>query len=184
MQAVLQRIEPIFAANPSFNISVNVSGVQFLQGDVDKLIDIVNQSSIPNHCVEWEITETFLVERSYILIEQLGKIQQAGIKLAIDDFGVGYSSLAYLKRFNVDTLKIDRMLITDIVTSQDDLEIVKATIAMGHSLGLKVVAEGVEEQQQAELLRDVGCDIIQGFLFSRPEPIDKFLKSCDELKTA
>jgi EAL domain-containing protein (putative c-di-GMP-specific phosphodiesterase class I) len=100
-------------------------------------------------------------------VEQLERLKHAGVKLSMDDFGSGYSSLGYLKRFKIDTLKIDQMLVHDIVEDRDDRAIADAIIKMGHSLGLTVVAEGVETREQFELLGSLGCDAMQGFYFDR-----------------
>lgn len=153
-----------------FNLSINVSGAQLIGEHVDKLLALINASSFPNEYIELEVTETFLVQEASSSSEQLEKIKAAGVRIAIDDFGIGYSSLGYLKRFNVNTLKIDRMLVKDLNTDPDDLAITKAVIALGHSLGLKVVAEGVETEQQADTLRSLLCNSLQGFYFSKPVP--------------
>jgi EAL domain-containing protein (putative c-di-GMP-specific phosphodiesterase class I) len=110
-------------------------------------------------------------EKAMKLLEQ---IRERGIGVAIDDFGMGHSSLAYLKRFPADTLKIDRAFVRDIVESQNDLAIATAIIAMGHTMGMKVIAEGVETDQQLEILRRCGCDDFQGFLFSPAVTSDEF----------
>jgi diguanylate cyclase (GGDEF)-like protein len=175
VQEALQQMEPIFHSidtDSLLNLSINVSGAQLNGEHVDSILALINQSAIPNHCIELEITETFLVQEAESSAVQLNKIREAGVKLAIDDFGIGYSSLAYLKRFKVNTLKIDRMLINDINTDADDRAISQAVIALGHSLGLQVVAEGVETAEQAESLKQMGCDIWQGFYFSKPVPLD------------
>ena len=107
-------------------------------------------------------------------VETLQRISDMGVKLAIDDFGTGYSSLAYLKKFPIDRLKIDQSFVRDIVTDTDDWAISSAIISMGHSLRLKVIAEGVEIAEQLEMLTAQGCDEVQGYHFSRPVPADDF----------
>ncbi len=112
-------------------------------------------------------------------LKTLGELHEMGIHMAMDDFGTGYSSLSYLKRFPIDTIKIDRTFVADITTSPDDAEIIRTIISMGHTLNRKVIAEGVENDQQLSLLRDYQCDEIQGYFFSRPLPagmITKFIK--------
>ena len=109
----------------------------------------------------------------------LSRLSRIGIKLAIDDFGTGYSSLSYLKRFDVDRLKIDQSFVRDMTNNYDDAEIARAIINLGHTLGLEIVSEGVETKEQLELLKQQGCDVIQGYLISRPIPaaeIPAFLK--------
>jgi EAL domain-containing protein (putative c-di-GMP-specific phosphodiesterase class I) len=116
--------------------------------------------------LEVEITETAMMADPEKAMKLLEQIRERGIGVAIDDFGMGHSSLAYLKRFPADTLKIDRVFVRDIVESQNDLAIATAIIAMGHTMGMKVIAEGVETDQQLEILRRCGCDDYQGFLCS------------------
>lgn len=174
VETALRQAEELTAyLNKPFNLSINISGAQLLGEHVDRLLQLINQSQFPNHHIVLEVTETFLVQEADSAADQLEKIRAAGVKIAIDDFGIGYSSLAYLKRFNVNTLKIDRMLVQDINTDSDDLAITKAVVALGHSLGLTVVAEGVETQQQATTLQGLGCDLLQGFYFSKPVPLNE-----------
>lgn len=158
--------------NESFNLAINISGAQLTDDHIDRILAIINSSSFPNEQIELEITETALVQEADSSSAQLEKIRKAGVKLAIDDFGIGYSSLAYLKRFHVNSLKIDRLLIKDITQNPDDLAITKAVIALSKSLGLQVVAEGVETQEQATLLGDLECDLLQGNWFCKPKPFN------------
>jgi len=106
----------------------------------------------------------------------LNRLHEMGIQLSIDDFGTGYSSLSYLKRFPISTLKIDQSFVCDLSTNRDDAAIVNAIIALGHGLGLKVIAEGVETIEQLDYLRTLKCDEIQGYLFSRPVPADEMTR--------
>ena len=130
--------------------------------------------------LELEITESAIMSNTQIAGETLEALHAQGISLAVDDFGTGYSSLSYLKRFPINTLKIDRSFVRDIPGDADDAELVKTIIAMARSLKLEVIAEGVEHTDQLVFLRDQGCMIMQGFLFSRPLPVDdieEFLKN-------
>ncbi len=124
--------------------------------------------------IEIEITESlFMADGDKNLAkDKLATLRETGITIAIDDFGTGYSSLSYIAHLPIDTLKIDRSFIIDMATSAQNMAIVKTIISLAHSLTLKVVAEGVETEQQATLLRQLGCDQVQGFVFSRPLPAD------------
>ena len=121
-----------------------------------------------------EITEDFLIKKKKQSVMELQKLRELGISLAIDDFGTGFSSLRLLHAMPIDAVKIDRSFVHDIETDKDDATIVKAIIGLADSLGLEVVAEGVETEQQMEFLRSHGCKMAQGFLFSRPLPASNF----------
>jgi EAL domain-containing protein (putative c-di-GMP-specific phosphodiesterase class I) len=118
--------------------------------------------------LEVELTESTAMQNAEEAIVVMGKLKALGVRIAIDDFGTGHSSLSYLKRLPIDVLKIDRSFITGLPSNENDASITKAIITMAHSLGLKVVAEGVETEQQLRFLAENGCDQAQGFLFSRP----------------
>ena len=137
---------------------------------------VLEQTNFPAHCLELEITERGLLEGLDIesIVSILNDLHSLGIQLAIDNFGTGYSSLAYLKRFPVDTLKIDRSFISTIVDTQDDTGVASTIIAMAHSLGFKVLAEGVETNEQLDFLRDKECDFYQGYIKSKPIPAAEF----------
>ena len=124
--------------------------------------------------LELELTESMVMQNPERTSKLLAAIKQMGVRIAIDDFGVGYSSLAQIKRFPIDTLKVDRSFIRDIAKNAEDRAITEAIIAMGKTLSLTVVAEGVETQEQQTFLRDHACDAMQGYYFSRPVPHDEF----------
>jgi EAL domain-containing protein (putative c-di-GMP-specific phosphodiesterase class I) len=128
----------------------------------------LDDTGIDPSLVEFELTETALMQHGAHTMELLGEIEKMGMRLAIDDFGTGYSSLAYLKRFPVQRIKIDRAFIRELETSSADQAIVAAVMALAGGLQLSVVAEGVETEAQFELLRQTGCQYAQGYLFSRP----------------
>jgi len=152
-------------------VSVNLSPRQFHYVNVVEMItDILRKTGIDPRSLDVEITESALMERLDEATETLRRLKEMGTHITIDDFGTGYSSLMYLKTFPIDMLKIDKSFVHDIVTDTDDRAITQAIISMAHSLKLEVVAEGVEEEPQLEILKSQGCDIIQGFLFGKPMP--------------
>lgn len=158
-----------------FSLSVNVSQHQLRQGDISTLVaDVLKETQFPAKYLELELTESGLMERQSDIIALLHNLRAQGVRLAIDDFGTGYSSLAYLKRFPLDVLKIDKSFIEDIPYHQDDMEIAATIIAMGHILGFKVIAEGVETSSQLAFLKEKGCDIYQGYLYSAPLTAEEF----------
>jgi EAL domain-containing protein (putative c-di-GMP-specific phosphodiesterase class I) len=150
-------------------VAVNLSARQF--SDERLVIEIAHalaQTELPAHLLELEITESMMMEHPERAAETLLEIKEMGVHVSIDDFGTGYSSLARLKKFPIESVKIDRSFIRDIAVDSDDAAIVSAVIAMAHSLRLNVIAEGVESQDQVRFLRERSCDEIQGFYFSRP----------------
>jgi diguanylate cyclase (GGDEF)-like protein/PAS domain S-box-containing protein len=156
-------------------IAVNVSLHQFLLTDIaGATADALAATGFPPQCLELEITESALAERPEEALGVMRRLRAQGLRLAIDDFGTGYSSLAHLKRFPLDLLKIDQGFIRDIPHSSDDMAISGSVIALGHAMGLKVLAEGVETREQLDFLRGKGCDFFQGYLCSKPLPADEF----------
>jgi diguanylate cyclase (GGDEF)-like protein len=153
-------------------VSVNVSAMQLKQEDfVGKVFRMLTASGVPPRQLELEVTESILMENFDIALQSLKRLNNRGIEIAIDDFGTGYSSLSYLKNLPINNLKIDRTFIKDICNN--DKKIVNALVQMAHSLGMIVVAEGVEEQNQLKLLAQNSCDQIQGYLLSKPIPADQ-----------
>jgi diguanylate cyclase (GGDEF)-like protein len=168
-------------------VSVNISGIQFAGQNVPELIEAaLSESRLAPAYLEAEITESAIMDQPERAIEQLCAIKDLGISIALDDFGTGYSSFSYLHRFPIDTLKIDRSFISDICKKPEHAEIVAAIIAMSHILKLSVVAEGIEDEDQFHVLADRGCDVIQGYFFSRPVPAEEItqLLAKPTLKTA
>lgn len=153
-------------------VSVNVSGHQLIEGDlIADIARILAQTGVAPHWLEVELTEGSLMENTQHTIASLQRLHAMGVKISIDDFGTGYSSLAYLRRFPIDTLKIDIAFIREVTSNPQDAAITRTIIELAHSLNLRVVAEGVETQAQLAFLKDAGCDQIQGYLFSRPLPV-------------
>jgi len=150
-------------------VTVNLSGVQFKQKDLIKKIGhTIMESGIAPNLLSFELTESALMQDRAFSISAIRTLKSLGIRILIDDFGTAYSSLSYLSSFDVDGLKIDMSFIKKITMNPTDHAIVKAIVSMAHSLGMTVIAEGVETDDQLQLLREMGCDMIQGFLFSRP----------------
>ncbi|ADE12758.1 bifunctional diguanylate cyclase/phosphodiesterase [Sideroxydans lithotrophicus] len=155
-------------------IAVNLSARQCGQKDlVEKIQTIVRDTGLPPQFIEFELTESMLMDMGVNCLELMNKLSSAGFSLALDDFGTGYSSLSRLKLLPVKTLKIDQSFVRDIATDENDEIIVNATAVLAHAMEMKVVAEGVETQQQLEFIRDLQCEEYQGYLFSRPVPPDE-----------
>lgn len=150
-------------------IAVNVSERQLVQHDfLPSLRRTLAELEHPADLLELEITESVLIQDDPVTQSNLLGLREMGVRVTIDDFGTGYSSLAYLKRFPVNALKIDRSFVRDVTHSNDDTAIIAAIIAMANSLGMDVIAEGIETREQLRILRLLGCRISQGFLFSPP----------------
>ncbi len=157
------------AGLPPVRVGVNLSARQFRQGNLVAVVEgALQRAGLAPEWLELEITESLLMEHSEAVIETLNTLGMLGIRISVDDFGTGYSSLAYLKRFPIHALKIDLSFVRDVNTDPNDAAIAHAIIALGRSLGLSVVAEGVENPEQLAFLSSGGCDEIQGFLLSRP----------------
>ncbi len=157
------------------SVAVNLSAIQFKRGDVEQTVrDSLADSGLEPARLELELTESILVQNVEGVLATVQRLKQLGVKMSIDDFGTGYSSLSYLKRFDIDTLKIDQSFVRDLATDADDEAIVRAIIQMAHSLSLAVIAEGVETDEILKKLIDFGCDEAQGYLFSKPLPSQAF----------
>lgn len=170
------------AGLPSVPIAVNVSAVQFRHHSFRALVErVLQETGLPPEYLELELTESLLLSNEDVMFDVLRELREMGVKLAIDDFGTGYSSLSYLKQFRVNKLKIDRSFICNIATDPGDAAITDAIISMARSMNIKVIAEGVEDEEQMSFLREHGCDQIQGYYFSKPimasEVADKLLSS-------
>ncbi|HYD78961.1 MAG TPA: EAL domain-containing protein [Paucimonas sp.] len=160
---------------PEISVAVNLSARQFLQDElVDTVARTLRNTGLEARCLELELTESMVMNGAEHVIAKLRALKELGVQLSIDDFGTGYSSLSYLKRFSLDRLKIDQSFIRDIASDPDDAVITRSVIALGHSLNLKVIAEGVETAQQLEFLRQHQCDEMQGYYFSKALAVDEF----------
>jgi EAL domain-containing protein (putative c-di-GMP-specific phosphodiesterase class I) len=166
-------------------VAVNISPQQFRQRNFPQSVEnILRETGLPAACLELEITESTIMETAETAVAMLVRLKELGITLSVDDFGTGYSSLAYLKRFPIDRLKIDRSFVTDLETDPSDAAIATAVIALAHSLGLSVVAEGVETQGQSDFLRERGCDSVQGYFYCRPGPAEIAAEFCRQRSIA
>jgi diguanylate cyclase (GGDEF)-like protein/PAS domain S-box-containing protein len=180
-QACIELARCHAAGHSTLQVAVNVSGQEFAQPDlVERVERALRESGLPPQCLELEITEGFFLHGTAQSLAVLHRLKQLGVQLAIDDFGTGYSSLGYLKRMPIDKLKIDRSFVVNTPLAADDAAIARAVIALGRSLQLRVVAEGVENEYQLGFMRDEGCHAVQGFLFSRPLPPDEFRRWLDD----
>ncbi len=161
-------------------VAVNLSARQLREPSFVNIVeDILKRTGVSPSSIEIEITESMLMSDSERAVVALSELHEAGIHISMDDFGTGYSSLSYLKKFPIDTIKIDRSFVSDITTSSDDAEIIRTIISMGKTLNRRIIAEGVETEEQLSMLRQYNCDEIQGFFLSRPLPaneLTKFLK--------
>lgn len=156
-------------------VGINMSARQFMQADlVQQIESLLQKNQLEPRYVDLEITETIAMQDAEKTIEQMHQLKQLGVHLSLDDFGTGYSSLSYLHRFPLDVLKIDRSFVKDIEGRDGDGEIARAVIAMAKSMNMEVIAEGVEDHTQLEFLRHHGCNLVQGYLISRPVKADDF----------
>lgn len=160
---------------PPMRIAVNVSGIQFHKTDIVSLVaDILKETKMDSRYLELEVTESVFMENVESAIEILSQLHRIGVEIAVDDFGTGYSSLSYLRQFPIDRLKIDQSFTRNALISPGDRMITKTIITLGHSLNLKVIAEGVESSDHENFLKEEGCDEVQGYKYTRPLPEEKF----------
>lgn len=179
-QACKQGMDWLSMGKPPITIAINVSFVQILQSDwVSRIKTCLRLTGFPAQYLEIEMTESSLImgEKGKVVAD-LNELREMGIRIAIDDFGTGYSSLAYLKRYPLDVIKIDKSFIQDLPHASDSAQIVSAIIVMAKSLGLEVIAEGVENFDQVNFLQEKGCHFYQGYLCGKPVPADKFSHDC------
>lgn len=162
-----------------FRIAINISPTHFKEASfVKKIRQIIKETSVNPKNLEIEITEISMMEYTEELMKTLTQLKDLGITIAIDDFGTGYSSLNYLKQFPIDTLKIDRSFVRGLMSGEKDEAVIAAIIQLGHALNLYVVAEGVEKEEQLLILKKHHCDIIQGYYYCKPQPVEKLTNGC------
>lgn len=173
LQAACQQLLR-WASNPQtahWTMAVNVSALQFSRDDfVDSVVSVIRESGVDAHKLKLELTESMLIGDVQDAIVKMSQLKKLGVSFSLDDFGTGYSSLIYLKRLPMDQLKIDQSFVRDLLSDPDDAVIVQAIVALGHNLGMQVIAEGVETQGQHDALAGMGCDAFQGYLLGRPVP--------------
>jgi EAL domain-containing protein (putative c-di-GMP-specific phosphodiesterase class I) len=179
----------LYPSQPPLFVSVNLSVKQFNEPSlVDDIAQLLAESKLPPRCLKLEITESVFSDNIEASVTLLTQLRNLGVQLSIDDFGTGYSSLSYLQRFPIDTLKIDRSFVTQMMENEENLAIVRTIVALAQNLGMDVVAEGVETEDQLRLLRKLECENGQGFLFSTPlagGQVEQFIASCNaEMPTA
>ncbi|MCH8621402.1 bifunctional diguanylate cyclase/phosphodiesterase [Undibacterium sp. TS12] len=175
MQTAIRQAALWNKAGNSIRVAINVSALQFQQANfVDSIAAALEQHDLPPHCIELELTESILIKDVAEALKKLESLADLGVKLAIDDFGTGYSSLSYLKRFPIYKLKIDRSFVDDLPTDESNAAIVTAIIHLAHALKLRVIAEGVETEQQRQFLSQLRCDEMQGYLFSHAMSAEEF----------
>jgi diguanylate cyclase (GGDEF)-like protein len=175
-QVLQQAVEWRTGIHQHFQISINTSPVQYRDNgsNLAQWLDRLEQAGLPGQAINIEITESLLMEDRITISDSLIKFRDHGVSVSLDDFGTGYSSLSYLRKFDIDTLKIDQSFVHNLEPGSDDLALCEAIIVMAHKLGLQVIAEGVETSQQRDLLLTAECDFAQGFLFSEPAPAAEF----------
>ncbi|MGH1462962.1 MAG: putative bifunctional diguanylate cyclase/phosphodiesterase [Neptuniibacter sp.] len=158
-------------------ISLNRSVAEFQPKNIDSLwMDVLNSFGIKPDEIVFEITESLLMDGADSQLDKIHSLRNKGLAFSIDDFGTGYSAINYLRNYPIDYLKIDRSFVQDLLIDEQDRTLVEVIIKMGQTLGIKVIAEGVEEQAQLELLKEFGCDFVQGYLLGRPMPYDQFVE--------
>ena len=171
LRRVCEQLAAWSALNPDLSLSVNLSSRQFASTDLAPFIaGVLAKTGLEPQRLKLELTESLLMDASTPVRGTLAALKQLGVRLHIDDFGTGYSSLGYLQRFDADVLKVDRSFVTKMLESEDSAELVRTIINMAHNLGMQVVAEGVESEEQFARLRALGCEYAQGYLFSKPVP--------------
>ena len=185
LDAACQQVK-LWAAQPhtaNWTMAVNVSALQFAQADfVQTVAQVVARNGIDAGRLKLELTESMLIDDLPQVIDKMRRIQDLGVSFSLDDFGTGYSSLTHLKRLPMNQLKIDQSFVRDLLADPDDAMICQTIVALGHNLGMQVIAEGVETQGQLDFLAGIGCDAFQGYLFGRPMPPEALLVLEDSMK--
>ncbi|WP_239059087.1 EAL domain-containing protein [Colwellia sp. Arc7-D] len=158
-------------------VSINVSAVQIAETNIfEQIMTLVKKLDIPTRCIKLELTETALIKNPQVIAKVFQAFQQEGIQVWVDDFGTGFASLSLLREFKINGLKIDKSFVDGIATCNEDFTLCSAIIAMAQRLGMHIVAEGIEDETQLQILNQLGCDTAQGYLLGRPVSIDENLR--------
>jgi EAL domain-containing protein (putative c-di-GMP-specific phosphodiesterase class I) len=172
LKALQQRLAASFGDAPPAFMGVNLSARQIGEpGLVAAVAEVIESSGVEASCLKLEVTESVLMEDPEQSVAVLGELKALGVELAVDDFGTGYSSLSYLNRFPIDVVKVDRSFVNTMLSDSGNLKIVRGITSLAKELGMRLVAEGVERHEELVLIRDLGCDYAQGYLFSKPLPL-------------
>jgi EAL domain-containing protein (putative c-di-GMP-specific phosphodiesterase class I) len=162
---------------PMVRVAVNVSSLQFARTDfVDTVLGVLRETGLTGDLLDLELTESIVLGDIDSAIREMARLRECGVRISVDDFGTGYSSLGYLPKLPVDILKIDRCFVTQIGENDDAVPLIRGLISLAHSIGKRVIVEGIETSAQLEILRDLRCDEVQGFLLGRPARLTR----CDE----
>jgi EAL domain-containing protein (putative c-di-GMP-specific phosphodiesterase class I) len=177
LRAVCRQIRQWQGEGFSLPVAINISPRQFQQVDLAELVvSVLSEAQVPARLLEIELTESAVMQDAEASVVALERLKSFGVQISIDDFGTGYSSLSYLKRLPLDVLKIDQSFVRDISSDPNDAAIVRAIITLARSLGMKVIAEGVETEAQLAFLNAYGCQYAQGYMFGQPMPPEEFVK--------
>tara|TARA_R110002049_G_scaffold216652_9_gene388100 strand:+ start:4222 stop:4761 length:540 start_codon:yes stop_codon:yes gene_type:complete len=168
---------------PNITMSLNISPVQILEGDLfERIMSLLDKLALSPSSLKLELTETALVKNTDIINKTLDAFQREGVKIWGDDFGTGFSSLSLLRQFNIDGLKIDRSFIEGIVDNNNDFTLCSAVIAMAQRLGMTTIAEGIETEEQFQVVHQLGCDVAQGYLLGKPESLHRTFEKYGNIK--
>ena len=177
MQDALQQAKSWTDSGRRIGVAVNISPMQFMRPDFPHIVtEALALSNFPPALLELEITEGIFIRDLNLAVARIRELQRLGLSIALDDFGTGYSSLSYLQRMPIDAVKLDRSFVSDLTTDVATVSMVRSVLAMADALNLRVVTEGVETEQQLEILRALGCDEAQGYLLGRPESAELALR--------
>jgi EAL domain-containing protein (putative c-di-GMP-specific phosphodiesterase class I) len=167
-----------------FRVCVNVSPLQFVRSDfVDTVLGVLRETGLPGKLLDLELTESIVMRNIDSTIRKMAKLRERGVRISVDDFGTGYSSLGYLAKLPIDTLKIDRCFVAQIGENDSAVQLMNGMISLAHSIGKRVIVEGVETARQLEILRDLGCDEVQGFLLGRPARMTRYDERPQEISS-